>query len=62
MKHLLRGVFGLIFLLIASFVSAQEIEDDFMKGIFQYLAKNRDMNLISYSGENIAEIGRLYFL
>ncbi|ABE54862.1 hypothetical protein Sden_1577 [Shewanella denitrificans OS217] len=39
-----------------------EIEDKFLRSIFGYLAEARDMNLVAYSGEKVAEIGRMYYL
>ena len=42
--------------------NSAEIEDEFMRGIFKYLAKNRNMNLVAYSGEKVAEIGKLYYV
>ena len=50
------------FFLFSGIAGASGVEDQFMRGVFKYLAKNRNMNLIAYSGEKVAENGRLYFI
>ena len=62
MKYIYKNFVVYLCLTISSYTVSAEIEDNFMQGIFQYLAKNRNMNAIAYSGEKVAEIGRLYYL
>jgi hypothetical protein len=60
MKALLISlIFGLLYLPSAL---AEQIENEFMQGIFKYLAKNRNMNLVAYQGEKVGQIGRLYYI
>ncbi|HET7319927.1 MAG TPA: hypothetical protein VFK23_12375 [Nitrospirota bacterium] len=62
MKKIVIAVLLGVSLFNPSSVLAADIEDGFMRGIFQYLAKRRSMNLVAYSGEKVAEIGRLYYV
>ncbi|MCG7537940.1 hypothetical protein [Pseudoalteromonas sp. OOF1S-7] len=48
--------------LVSFNVSAEDFEASFLNGLFKYLAERRNMNLISYHGEKVAEIGRLYYV
>lgn len=55
----------LIFLFLFSAfkpVQASELGDEFSRSVFQYLAERRNMNLLAYSGEAVAEIGRIYYI
>ncbi|CAH1533362.1 conserved exported hypothetical protein [Vibrio jasicida] len=49
-------------LLVSFNVNAQDFEDSFLNGLFKYLAERRNMNLMSYHGEKVAQIGRLYYV
>ncbi|TOH24467.1 hypothetical protein, partial [Vibrio parahaemolyticus] len=49
-------------LLVSFNVNAQDFEASFLNGLFKYLAERRNMNLMSYHGEKVAEIGRLYYV
>lgn len=62
MKKIVIAILLGVSLLSPGPVLAADIEDGFMRGIFQYLAKRRSMNLVAYSGEKVAEIGRLYYV
>ncbi|HHF2916327.1 MULTISPECIES: hypothetical protein [Vibrio] len=49
--------------LLSSFNAyAEDFEDSFLNGLFKYLAERRNMNLMSYHGEKVAEIGRIYYI
>ncbi len=62
MRKKMASLIVMFLVVCASSAHSSSVEDDFMKEIFRYLAKNRNMNLIAYSGEKVAEIGRLYYI
>jgi len=61
----MRALLTLLLIALFHFSSlaiCAEVEGDFMQGIFKYLGKNRNMNLIAYQGEKVGEIGKLYYI
>ncbi|MCF2858767.1 hypothetical protein L1286_14875 [Pseudoalteromonas sp. SMS1] len=55
-------LFLVLFFVEPTAAQASSFEDTFLNGLFKYLAERRNMNLIAYRGEKVAEIGRLYYV